>query len=270
MDVHVKEFYRQFSEQCPQGKFHKVIALHEAPDFEWSVLHLQFPTLCKGWYELTLLTTSDRIEFTRDYWLSKLPYRAGLDEFIIHFFDSIDDIGIYIYQEKFDDPFQVDIVYNLKNNNGFFRGGSPSSEFDIENLKASFPNCIFPVDYLSFLQIHNGFCKTTDCTGLIKAEAVLQSYLKFQTFFTGKNDTLVTTKGTAVNPKKLIPFYESFGMPFYQCFWSEWYPEQEMGNVYFSGNASSISDVFTEEIGPDSMTFPTFLDWLMFYLERVE
>jgi hypothetical protein len=79
----------------------------------------------------------------------------------------------------------------------------------------------------------------------------------------------MTSKGAPVNPKSVIPFYESFGIPFYQCFWGEWYPQQEMGNVYFSHTTKTISDVGGTDSSAESMAFQTFVEWLMFYLERV-
>lgn len=270
MDVHVKEFYRQYSEETPDGKFHRVIALHEAPDIECKDLHKQFPPVCKGWFELVQLSPRDRIDFTRDFWLSRLPYHPKVSDFIVRFFDSLDDVGLFIYQQKFDDPFEIDIVYSLKNNSGFFRGSPAATEAQITELRAQLAPFILPTDYTAFLQIHNGFCKTTDCTGLIKVERLRDAYKNFQDLFIGRNDPINTTKGTPVDPKKLLPFYESFGLPFYQCFWADWYPEQEMGNVYYSGNTSTISDVSTTDLSTESMAFPTFLDWLMFYLERIE
>lgn len=270
MDLHVKDFFRQFSDEYPDGKFHKVIALHDAPDVDWQEIHCQFPMLCKGWYELSLLSPADRIEFSRDYWLSKLPYHPELSNFIVRFFDSLDDVGVYLSQQAFDDPYEVNIVYSLKNNNGFFRGAIPATEKDILEVTSKFGDCLFPSDYTAFLMIHNGFWKTTDCTGLIKIEHLYKTYEDFLSLVQGTGQPVVTTKGVVVDPKKLIPFYESFGMPFYQCFWAEWYPEQEMGNVYFTGNSSTISDVSNGDFGPDTLAFPTFLDWLMFYLERID
>lgn len=270
MDHHVKKFYCQFSEDFPEGKFHRVIALHEAPDLDWPSAHKQFPSLSKGWYELASQTTSDRIEFMRDYWLSKLAYHPRFSDFIVKFFDGLDDIGVFVYQHKFDSPIETDIVYSLKNNSGFFRGASPSSESLLNTVKAQLSPCSLPEDYLAFVQIHNGFCKTTDCTGLIKLENLVGSWRQFQHLFLDSQAVLTTTKGIPIDPATLVPFYESFGMPFYQCFWSEWYPEQEMGNVYFSGTSLTISDVTDKESLLDAMAFPTFLDWLMFYLEKVE
>ena len=95
-----------------------------------------------------------------------------------------------------------------------------------------------------------------------------EKYLAFQQMLE-QQDSIITSIGTTIDPKALIPFYESFGMPFYQCFWAEWYPEQEMGNVYYSTESKTISDLFTSGASSESMAFPTFMDWLTFYLERV-
>ena len=139
-----------------------------------------------------------------------------------------------------------------------FLGSSAATDAQIEEVKQLFPEYIFPADYIAFMQIHNGFWKTTDCTGMIKIENIPYAYHKFQELFSSSTEPLRTSKGVAVDAKKLIPFYESFGMPFYQCFWAEWYPEEEMGNVYYSGNTSTISEVPEGEPGPDSLRFQPF------------
>jgi hypothetical protein len=269
MDHHVKEYYRQSSDETPRGHFHAVIPLHEAPDITWKAITEKVPDLNRGWFELAHLSTKDRIEFTRDFWLTKLSYRPGFDEFLSRFFASLDDIGIFITQKKFEDPFEANLVYSIKGNSGFFRGNPPISEKNLEALKRYFSEYMLPQDYLIFLQIHDGFCKTTDTTGLTKSTQMPESYENFQKLIQ-KHEPMVTSKGRTVNPNTLIPFYESFGMPFFQCFWAEWYPEQEMGNVYYSGQAKTISDVDSNVSSTEIMAFPTFIDWLVFYLERVE
>lgn len=266
MDHHIRDFYRQSSDESPRGNFHKVIALHDAPDIDWELISAQVPRLSRGWYELSRLQTKDRIEFIRDYWLSKLPFRQGLAEAITRFFSSLDNLGIYITQQKWDDPFQVEMVYSLKGDSGFYRGGSPATEEDILRIKKHFSDYMLPLDYLAFLQIHDGFWKTTDCTGLTKSAKLDESYQKFQEMLS--KFPPATTAGDPITPKSLIPFYESFGMPYYQCFWAEWYPEEEMGNVYYSGESKTIPDV-KKGFGSENMAFPTFTDWLIFYLERV-
>jgi len=270
MDKHVKEFFSESSdENKPDGNFHRVIALHTSPEIKWKEISKKAPTLPRGWYELAHLSIKDRIEFLRDFWLAKLPYRAGLDEILNHFFSTLDDIGIYITQTSAGEPYKAQLIYSLKNNTGFYRGSPPASDEDVVNLQSLFLEYVFPKDYIAFLQIHDGFWKTTDTTGLTRSDNMFESYAMFQSLI--KNELPMTRSSKEeVNPKSLIPFYESFGMPYYQCFWGEWYPEDEMGNVYYSSESKTISDVKGSDLTCKSMAFPTFTDWLMFYLEPVE
>ncbi len=269
MGHHVKEYFCQSSNDAPRGNFHKVIALHDSPHVRWESISQLAPDLCKGWYELARLNPRDRIQFTHDFWLSKLPYHPKFDTFLANFFDSLEEIGVFIVQKKFDDPYQTNLVYSLKGDVGFFRGALPVSEEEILNIEKTFPSFILPSDYLAFLRIHNGFCKATDCTGITPSTQVKDLYQNFQALIQ-QEGPVTTTKGTIIDPKTLIPFYESFGMPFFQCFWAEWYPEQEMGNVYYSGLTKSISDVESSDSPSETMAFPTFTDWLMFYMEQIE
>jgi len=269
MDHHIKDYYQESSDAAPHGNFHQIIPLHNAPDVSWEVIHAQVPQLFRGWYELAQLPTKDRIEFTHDFWIAKLPYRAGLTESLDRFFGSLDDIEIFITQKKFDDPHEIEMVYSLKGNRGFYRGQEPITDKKSANLQKYFADFILPADYLAFLQIHDGFCKATDSTGVTKSENMAENYEKLGEKLR-QEDPIMTSKGTMVNPTTLIPFYESFGMPFYQCFWDEWYPENEMGNVYYSGEAKTISDAFSNRGSAETMAFPSFSDWLMFYLERIE
>lgn len=268
MGQHTKEYFSQFSNDMSKGHFHKVIALHEKPELSWESISKIAPELCKGWFELSCLSSQDRIEFTQDFWLAKEPYHPKLDEFLTKFFGSLEDIAVYITQKKYDDPYEAHLVYCLKDDAGFFRGGPPATEKELANLQKAFSNFILPADYLAFLQIHNGFHKTTDCTGLICSSYMESAYKAFQKLM-DEQGILTTYKGTIVDPSKLIPFYESFGMPFFQCFWAEWYPENEMGNVYYSGMTKTISDVESNDPSSENMVFPTFTDWLMFYMEKV-
>lgn len=269
MDIHVKDFFSQFHDESQTGHFHKVIQLHDSPHISWETISSEVPSLCKGWYELAQLSSKDRIEFKRDFWLARLPYHPNICEFLINFFDSLDDIGIFITQKHFDDPYEPQIVYSVRENCGFFRGGAGASEKELNDLQKLFPNDLLPEDYKAFLRIHNGFCKTTDCTGMIKTTSMKHSYDIFQELLNEEN-VVMNSHNKPVNPQKLIPFYESFGMPFYQCFWAEWYPEQEMGNVYYSNLTKKISDTDPNNLGPESMSFPTFVDWLMFYMELIK
>lgn len=267
MDSHVELYFRQFSAKTPDGGFHKVIKLHQSPDISWSEISRIVPTLPRGWFELAEMPTQDRIDFVRDFWLSKLPFCPHILERLDPFFEKLDDIGIYLFQKKYDDVWQAEMVYSIKDNGGFYRGNPPASEEQLYQLQKYFPDTILPEDYMEFLRIHNGFAKATD-TGITASYNMIEQFNRFQESL-GPDNNVFTTKGIPVNPKSLIPFYESFGMPFFQCFWSEWYPENEMGNVYFSGQAQEISNVECTSPESDQMAFKNFTDWLFFYLETI-
>lgn len=268
VDEHIREFFSQASDKAPQGNFHSVIALHDDPEITWKSLEKRLPNLCKGWFELSRLPSKDRIDFTRDYWLTTLPYKPKNHEALIVFFGQLDDIGIFIVQKKFDDPYECRFVYSLQNGKGFYHGGIGLKEREIESLQKIFPDVLIPEDFRLFLQIHNGFSKSTD-TGVLRVEEFEECYRRFQQLLEA-GDPVLLEDGSSVDPKSLIPFYESFGMPVFQCFWKDWYPEQEMGNVYYSNFTRSISDGRTGKIGAEKLAFPTFLDWLCFYLEGIE
>ena len=267
MDSHALEFYSPYSEKNPHGHFHKVVALHGSLDINWALAKDIAPNLCKGWFELSRLSTKDRIEFTLEFWLAKLPYHPILNKFLEDFFRSIDDIGIYLTQALNDEVFEPQFVYSLSDNSGFFHGYQPATEEEIMSLQKDFPEYVLPVDYLSFLGIHNGFAKLTD-TGIMRSTQMKAGYDDFQNTLKTE-DPIVSSCGNAVNPSSLIPFYKSFGMPFFQCFWAEWYHENEMGNVYYSGMTKTISDCTKTDFHVETMAFETFIDWLIFYLEKI-
>lgn len=270
MDHHVDDFYQCLSDESPHGKFHDVIPLHRRADISWAEIAEKVPGITRGWYELARISSKDRIEFTFDNWCATMPYNPRTETALEGFFASLDDIGIYVVQKNWDDPYKVEMVYSLENNAGFYRGDLPASEAEILYLQKFFDKYILPADYLAFLQIHNGFWKTTDCSGIAKASHLPVKYDQFQELL-AKEASVSTSKGEPVNPKSLIPFYESFGMPYYQCFWGEWYPEQEMGNVYYSSETKAIPSI--ANLNHDDLiavlAFPTFADWLAFYLERI-
>jgi hypothetical protein len=268
MDSHVSEYYSVYSEETSHGRFHQVLALHEEPMADWSEVSKLSPQLKRGWFELAQLSVQDRIDFTRDFWLAKLPYHPNLPEFLTAFFATLDDIGVFLTQQSYEDPFIPHLVYSLANNRGFYHGETQSNEGDLIDLQKAFPDYILPADYLAFMQIHNGFAKFND-TGILPSTDMKSRYESFQALFR-EDEPLSTSKGKPVNPKALIPFYESFGMPFFQCFWGEWYPEQEMGNVYYSVTTKMISSCTVQDDGLENMAFRTFTDWLMFYLEKID
>ncbi len=270
MNSHVNEFFRSFSGKSPKGNFYKVIDLHSSPDVDWKSLQAIAPSLPRGWYELCQLSKEDRIQFTFEYWQSKLIYQPQVAESIASFFSQVNDVGVFLTQAQADSAFDAQMVYSLVDDRGFYRGYAPAKEDEIINLQKLFPSYILPQDYRVFLLIHDGFCKATDCTGVIRSGNLENRYREFLELI-ARLGPIKTEKGTFVDPKALIPFYESFGMPYYQCFWGEWYPEQEMGNVYYSSDSHTISEVDpSKPLNPERMTFPTFIDWLFFYLEQIE
>ncbi|MDB2614049.1 hypothetical protein N9Y92_02695 [Chlamydiales bacterium] len=265
MDYHVQEHYKESSGEDPvKGTFHRVIALHESPNIHWEEVLSYIPNMSRGWYELCHLSTKDRLDFTRDFWFSKLPYHQNIENFLENFFSQIDDIGVYITQRTFDGPYQCQFVYSVQNNGGYYHGELPADDKALISLSKAFPQVIFPQDFISFMQIHNGFSKGDD-VGIVRVEKLQVLYKQLQELFINR-EPLFTSKGQIIDPSRLIPFYSSFGTPNYQCFWEEWYPEQEMGNVYYSEVSKTISDINAED---DTMAFPSFSAWLQFYLEMI-
>jgi len=270
MDEHVKDFFKPYAEDERKGSFYKVISLHEADDVRWKPISRMAPTLPKGWFELCQLPAKTRIQFTFDYWISKIPYQPYLDSSLSSFFHSLDDIGVFLTQKRYDDLFEAQMVYSVSKNRGYYRGKVSAQETDILAMQQLFPDYILPHDYVSFLKIHNGFYKSTDCTGIISTAEMEAHYKTFKSFLQSEEE-IKTESGRVVNPRSLIPFYESFGMPFYQCFWGEWHPEQEMGNVYFNAIEKRISDSTAKGGGSaEQLAFAKFTDWLIFYLEQIE
>lgn len=269
MDYHINEFFQQLSNEAPRGHFHEVIALHDQNDISWAEVVRRVPRIPKGWYELSRISSKDRLEFTCDHWCEALPINPSAVKSVERFFESLDDIAIFLVKSKIEDPFDVQMVYSLRDNAGFYRGALPADEKSIVDLQKNFSQYILPADYLAFLRLHDGFWKTTDCTGITNSINLARKYEQFQELL-AKEPRLPISQGEAVNPKSLIPFYESFGMPYYQCFWGDWYPEQEMGNVYYSSETKTISNIKSEDPASETLAFPTFGDWLAFYLERID
>lgn len=268
MDLHALEYYRPYSDDYPHAHFHAVIPLHEKPDFDWKWVQEIAPQLHRGWYELARLEIRDRIDFMRDFWMAKFVDSPKFCLFVEEFFKTVDDLGIFLTQRTYDDPFEPQCVYSLSGNSGFYHGNPPITEEEKTALQNHFPDFILPEDYLRFLQIHNGFYKQTD-SGVFKSTCMPEKQMTFKRLLE-EGEPVRTSKGTLVNPKSLIPFYQSFNMPFFQCFWGEWYPDQEMGNVYFSGSTNTITDSTQLGVGAETMSFETFTDWLIFYLEKIE
>jgi len=261
MNTLVRDFY--LAKDRGEALFHEVMFLTERSS-SWDEINGISSSLPRGWYELTRLGVEDRIEFVRDFWLNLLPYHPVFHVFLTGFFDRLDDIEVVLTQMGAQSPFVAEMIYSLNDNSTFFRGLPPASESDLNELKRSI-TAPLPRDYLAFLHIHNGFGKLSDL-GLMRTDLVsgAQQHLIDQ-FLWGEHS--LKMRDHAIDPSSLIPFYESYGLGSYQCFFNEWYPGSEMGNVYLSGIDYTISDYRNRKEWADQRAFPTFLDWLAFYLE---
>jgi|SRR5579862_209481 len=265
MNSHVRRFYRTFvDEETPVRFYHEVIALHENPQLQWEDIQQKMPSFPKGWHELAQLGLDDRLEFIQDFWLTTLPFVSHIHTFLNSFFNRLDDIGVYLTQSQFDSSFECEIVYSLRDDSSFFHGTPPSVE-KIEVLKGDF-NDELPEDYLSFLKIHDSFSKHSD-TGIIRSKEMRSVYDKLQEKI--QNEPIYSGK-QLIDPKELIPFYESFGQPSFQCFYLGWTPMNSVGNVFYSMAEGRISDVHVQNSLTENLAFPSFLDWLIFYLEGIE
>jgi hypothetical protein len=260
-------FHQSLQDSEDAAHFYRVIPIHNTNKLSLDEIQTYLPTFPRGWFELSRVSTKDRIEFTREFWRSTLPYLPHCDEGIVSFFETLDEIAIFLIQSKENSPFEAQMVYSLEDNTTFFHGNIPIQEPSLLNLHQGFGEDLLPNDYLAFLQIHDGFSKYTD-TGLLTSDSIRNVYGEFQQLVSQLN-IVETSSGNLVNTKKIIPFYESFGMHCYQCFYGEWYPEQEMGNLYFSGIDHTFSDFEDLENLEVNMAFPNFIDWLLFYLEKI-
>jgi hypothetical protein len=245
------------------GRFHCVVAVHEDENASWEKLS---PLLPRGWFELSRLTAEDRVEFTRGFWNATLPYLSRTEKPFGRFFDDLSDVCVMLIQEKEKGPFSALLIYELADKTGFFWGEPPAGVVEVLQGRTAVAPHQLPADYSTFFKIHNGFGKADD-TGLLPIEEIgpRREALRAQL---GER-TPLTLNNEVVNRDYLIPFYQSYGQDAYQCFYADWYPEQEMGNLYYSGIEQTLSNPKSPGSAAEKMAFPTFLDWLAFYLECI-
>ena len=265
MNKHVLHYFQAAAQG---GRFWHVLALHqEQLPFE-QASHLA-PDLPRGWYELAGLDKEARIEFVRGFWEATLPYIPHVDASISRFFSRLDEVGIFLTQDKEDGPYRPQMALSLVEGMGFFHGGPPASQNKRAQLRAQFVKQALPADYLAFLRIHDGFGKVTD-TGIYPAQDLGKCAKNFDSCCKDRDPLPHWLHAEQeVDPNDLIPFYQSFGMDSFQCFYADWYPEQEMGNLYYSGIDHTLSDYTNHNRLVENLAFPTFLDWLAFYLDSV-
>lgn len=253
---------RKFYEKGGETNFQEVLFLCEEKEANWSDLSEKSPDLPRAWFELSRISPEERIEFTRDYWFDLLPYTPSVHPALVEFFSRLDDVALVIARKE--DELQPEMVYSLADNSTFFRGLPSASEEDLREFRTEI-GLPLPRDYLSFLRLHSGFGKLSEM-GVLKIEDVGVTRHRVSDLLLHAEKP-VKTNGRAVDPAALIPFFEAYGLSSFQCFYADWYPGSEMGNVYLSGIDYTISDTSDRKSWSDNLAFPTFLEWLTTYLE---
>lgn len=231
---------------------------------ELNKLAYNFP---KAWWELSKLQITDKIEFSRDFCLKILPYSPDIYSFIYDFFLNLNDILIIMTKKTNDEKYFVELVYSMQNNCTFFRGKPPLDSEIIRYVNSQF-NDILPSDFLAFLKIHNGFAKNSD-TGIIEAENIFEYTNNIRNLIENQKKRILCNEHE-IDPQDLIFFYQSYQRGDFQCFYTRWFPYSGIGNVSYSFKDNAISDYFDKTAWENNLAFPTFLNWLMFYLEIMD
>ena len=245
-----------------EGGLQEVIFLQECPDLSWEQIEARALNLPRGWFELSRLSSEDRIEFVRDFWLHRLSFQPNSHESFLSFFDQLDEIGIVLIRRHNEEALSAEMVYSLRENRSFFRGLPPATEEEIRTFSND-NGYLLPRDYLSFLRIHNGFGQLSDI-GLAPFQHLEQMRYRLLDLLLGQDVYLVSGE-RGVDVGSLLPFYESIGS--YQCFYADWHPGNEMGNVYLSTVDYTLSDIEDAKLWAERGAFPTFLEWLSRFLE---
>lgn len=252
MNAQIREFLR---------KFNQVRVLTEEPALRWE--EASSLSVSRPWFELSQLSPDDRVEFTKDFWLSRLPLHLSATPAIEEFFRRLSDVVVIAGRQTNEEPWRAELIYSLADNSSFFRGLRPASHHDIEELSHRF-NIRFPRDYCAFFLIHDGFGKLTE-TGLLRLEELTHVRDRVIERIVESPQPL-RFKETWLDPHWLFPFYEEYGLESFQCFNADWYPGSEMGNVHFSTIDWTLSDVEERAAWAEELAYPTFLEWLADFL----
>lgn len=245
--------------------FDEVLILSEGQGKKWSEVKRLAPDFPRGWFELSRLPSEDKVEFVRAFWLGRLPFQPASHEAISNFFSLLDDVGVVLAKDG--EAWIPQLVYSLMDNSCFFRGLSPAGDEEIDELKKELDfQC--PSDWRSFAKIHNGFGKIADLD-ILKISQIPAARRKIKEMIL-KAKRPVRSGEILVDPSALVPFFEASGLSSFQCFYEDWYPVDEMGNVYFSGIDYTLSDTSRRDAWIENGAFPTFLEWLASYLEGME
>lgn len=145
-----EEHFESYLGQGKPGLFHRVINL-STYGLDWEALSSEIPAFPRGWFELSRLPASDRIEFTRAFWVSQLPFiSAKCNEGLESFFDQLENIEIYATQLNPGQPFDVYMIYVLQNDAGFFQGGPVLRKKKCTCLKSNLHIFLFLLTILHF------------------------------------------------------------------------------------------------------------------------
>jgi len=262
------EFYEKaVKDGAEESTFSKVVYLDEHTELSFDDVKNMCPEFPKGWYELRRLSAKDKIDFVQEYWKLSLAFVPNFNSFITAFFSTFDDIGIFLFEYPYEDKYTAEMVYSSADNRSFFRGSIGASRETIHQFAYQFNNTL-PSDYLSFLKVHNGFAKGSD-QGILPTFAVQERSQQLHEYMMNRSN-LATCRGKPVEPNSLIPFYDSHGIGDFQCFYLDWRPGMDAGNVYYSSSDNTISDYTSIKNLSEQLAFSSFFDWLIFYLEEFE
>lgn len=255
---------RNFFTGKEEISFKEVIFLSEESQAKWDDVSKKAPDLPRGWFELSRISARDRVDFTRDYWLDRMPYHPSAHPAFFEFFEQLDDVAVVLARKKEEEALAAELVYSLADDSTFFRGKSPCTERELAELKNEI-DVSLPFDYLSFARIHNGFGKLSEM-GVLEIGEIAYARRRVMDLLI-QTDKRVKSGGADVDPGALIPFYESLGLVSFQCFYTDWYPGSEMGNVYLSGIDYTLSDVSDKKAWVENLAFAAFSEWLAYYLQ---
>ncbi len=259
MNTLVRKFF------CEAGDFEEVRILTETPAKNFDELISLAPKFPRGWFELSLVPPRDRVEFALTFWLGRLPFQPKAHALIVSFFESLDDVCVVLSKQK--GTWTPQLVYSLRDNSSFFRGFLPAEEESLLDLKIEM-DFSFPSDWIAFAQIHNGFGKLSEM-GVLRFEEIPFARRKVMDMILTASRP-VRSGHLVVDAAALIPFFELPGLNSFQCFYADWYPGFEMGNVYFSGIDYTVSETNQTDATEENGAFSTFLEWLALYLEGME
>lgn len=260
MNSQIREFFRIDGSQDPH--FKDVRFLSEEKGLRWD--DVEPLGLTRAWYELSRISPEDRVEFSKELWLQGFSYHPSATSAIESFFDQLDDIAVVLSRQSKEEPWTAELVYSLADNSSFFRGMLPAEAEDIDWVKEQIEDEL-PRDYWAFFRIHNGFGRLTEL-GLIPVEELKEAKERLENGVI-QSERPLRWASSWIDPTSLYPFFEEFGTSSFQCFNAEWYPGNEMGNVYFSGIDYTLSDISDRKTWADQLAYPTFLQWLAAFLE---